>query len=90
MHARIVQAESRKDENQKSRGGQSKGSLISTGRRISALNFIVFAVAVGDHLRKRIVPLACRAQQDHVGSWEMDKDCHRVLGEIRYDQQLLR
>ena len=50
----------------------------------------MFAVAVGDHLQKRIVPLACKAQEDNVGSWEMDKECHRVLGEIRYDQQLLR
>lgn len=60
------------------------------GRRISALNFIVFAVALGDHLQKRIVPLAFKAQQENVGSWEMDKECHRVLGDIRYDQQLLR
>ena len=39
MHARIAQSESKKEEGQKSRGGQNKGALISTGRRISALNF---------------------------------------------------
>ena len=77
MHARIAQSESKKQEGQKHRGGQNKNALISTGRRISALNFVVFSVAVGDHLQKRIVPLASKDQQVGVGSWEMDKECHR-------------
>ena len=90
MHARIAQAESVKEEGQKSKGSQTKTSLIGTGRRISALNFIVFSAAVGDHLQKRIVPLASKAQKAGVGSWEMDKECHRVLAEIRHDRCVLR
>ena len=63
---------------------------IRTGRRISALSFIVFSVAVGDHLQKRIVPLASKAQKAGVSSWEMDQECHRVLAEIRHDRCVLR
>ena len=90
MHARIAQSESMKQEGRKHHGSQSKTALIRTGRRISALNFIVFSVAVGDHLQKRIVPLASKAQKAGVGSWEMDKECHRVLAEIRHDRCVLR
>ena len=79
MHARIAQAESAKEEGRTSKGSQTKTHLIRTGRRISALNFIVFSVAVGDHLQERIVPLASKAQQVGVGSWGMDKQCHRAL-----------
>ena len=90
MHARIAQAESAKEEGRHSRGSQTKTYLIRMGRRISALNFIVFLAAVGDHLQKRIVPLASKAQKAGVGSWEMDKECHRVLAEIRHDRCVLR
>ena len=90
MHVRIAQSESMKQEGRNSKGTQTKTSLIMTGRRISALKFIVFSVAVGDHLQKRIVPLASKAQKAGVGSWEMDKDCHRVLAEIRHDRCVLR
>ena len=90
MHARIAQSESMKQEGRKHHGSQSKTALIRTGRRISALNFIVFSVAVGDHLQKRIVPLASKAQKAGVGSWEMDKECHRVLADIRHDRCVLR
>ena len=79
-----------KQEGRKHHGSQSKTALIRTGRRISALNFIVFSVAVGDHLQKRIVPLASKAQKAGVGSWEMDKECHRVLADIRHDRCVLR
>ena len=85
MHARIAQSEGAQ-----SRGGQTKGQLIKVGRRISALNFIVFMITTGDMLQNRIVPLAMQSQQVNVCSWEMDKQCHEVLAELRSDQNRLR
>jgi hypothetical protein len=80
MHARIGQAEGANR-----RGGQTKGALINVGRRVSALNFVVFTTAVRDLLRKRISPLAHKAQQVNIGAWAMDNACHTALDEIRKD-----
>ena len=84
MHARIAQSEGAK-----SRGGQTKGQLINVGRRISALNFIVFMITTGDMLQNRIVPLAMQSQQVDVGPWAMNKQCHDVLADLRSDKNRL-
>ncbi len=52
------------------RGGtpsQSQQSLIELGRRVSAMNFVMFGLAVDDALQGHIVPLALVAQIGDVG-----------------------
>ena len=61
LHARIGQ---KKDDG---RGKQKVDHLIAVGRRVSALDFVTFAIGVGDILRTCITPLALAAQ-DVAGS----------------------
>ena len=84
IHVRIGQAEGAHR-----RGSQTKGGLINVARRISALNFVSFALAVGDALHKNIAPLALKAQRVEVGAGEMDTDCHNALAEMQRDMHSL-
>lgn len=83
LHARRGQAESR-------RGSQSKAHLVSIGRRVTALGFVVFAVAVNDVLKQRVVPLALRAQAVGGSSWEMDRFCQSTMRHLKQDAEALK
>ena len=72
------------------RGAQSKMHLVAVGRRVTALNFVAFLVALSDVLRTRVVPLAMRAQAVSGASWEMDGMCQRTLRHLGADLQVLR
>ena len=77
MHARLGLARSRKT-------AQSVGSLVDMGRRLSALNFVAFALAAADVLQRHIVPLALVAQQNDIGAlsvWRRTASCQASLGE---------
>lgn len=84
LHARRGQAEGHR------RGAQSKTHLVSVGRRVTALNFVAFVVALSDVLRARVVPLAMRSQAVSGASWEMDSMCQRTLRHLNADLQVLR
>ena len=43
-------------------------------------------LASGDVLQQRIRPLAFKTQKANAGAWEMDKQCHDVLGDMQRDQ----
>eukprot|EP00974_Lingulodinium_polyedra_P104390 10105164-Lingulodinium_polyedra.AAC.1 len=58
-------------------------------RRISALSFASFALAVADALRKSVAPLALKAQLADVGAGEMDAACRDALAEIRSETHSL-
>ena len=91
MQARIAQSESMKQEGRKHQGSQSKTALIRTGRRISALNFIVYFQEQWVIIYKSGSFLWLpKAQKVGVGSWDMDKECHLVLAEIRHLRCVLR
>ena len=52
------------------------------GRRVSALNFVAFALAAGDVLQGHVVPLALVAQQSDVGAlsvWRRTASCQGGL-----------
>ena len=77
MHARLGLARSRKT-------AQSVGSLVDMGRRLSALNFVAFALAAADVLQRHIVPLALVAQRNDIGAlsvWRRTASCQASLGE---------
>ena len=85
LHARRGQAEG-----PGRRGAQSKMHLVNVGRRVTALNFVTFLVALSDVLRTRVVPLAMRSQAVSGASWEMDSTCQRTLRQLDADLQVLR
>ena len=68
LHARRGQGEAADR-----RGSQTKKHLVDIGRRVTALNFITFAVAMSDMLRNRVVPLALKSQAIGGASWELDR-----------------
>ena len=64
MHARLGGARG-------GAGSQSQGSLVSFGRRVSAMNFVTFAMAMCDIMHGHILPLAFVAQASDVGALEV-------------------
>ena len=71
LHARVAQAHA--PDGSVKRGAQTVKSLVEVGRRIAAVNFTFFWLAVGDVLRNRIVPLAMAAQRVEDGAWAVDQ-----------------
>ena len=65
------------------RGTQTKAHLISVGRRLTALNFVTFLVAVRDLLQTQVTPLALKAQAVEVTPWEMDRLCQSTVDHLR-------
>ena len=77
LHARIGQAEG-----PARRGSQTKKSLIKTGRRVSALNFVTFLVAMRDVLGQSVVPLALKSQKVDISAAQMEMQCRAARAEF--------
>ena len=72
-------------------GAQTKQHLIRVGRRLSNLKFVAFDIFVRDALRRRVAPIALKAQIVNMASWEMDRSCHEAGADIVSDKaKLLR
>lgn len=83
LHARRGQAEER-------RGSQSKAHLVAIGRRVTALSFVVFAVAVNDVLKMRVAPLALRSQAIAGSAWQMDRLCRATMKHLKEDVESMK
>ena len=72
-------------------GAQTKQHLIRVGCRLSNLKFVAFVIFVRDALRRRVAPIALKAQAVNMASWEMDRSCHEAGADIVSDKaKLLR
>jgi len=75
MHARMGMARA-------TVGSQSQGSLVEMGRRVAAMNFVSFSLALCDIMAGCVVPLALVAQASDIGAlsvWRRVEACRRSL-----------
>jgi len=66
-----------------SRTAQAQHHLIDVGRRLTATNFVMFAVGLSDILTDTVVPLALVAQKDAVGALEVWRSVARTMTKVK-------